>query len=175
MAHSTTSNQPSANQSTSGLDDNQQRALRRSQWLAKWLDAKFGIPGTRLQFGIESLVGLIPVIGDYAGALMSAVIVADAARAGASKPVLGRMIGNILLEMLVGIVPIAGDIFDFFFKANMRNADLLQKELSKQTHASPNLQQTRKKTSLLWVILFVLGLFGLITAFWIGIGYLIFG
>lgn len=157
------------------LTEKQTQILRRNQWLAKWFDAKFGIPGTRFQFGIESLIGLIPGVGDYLGALMSAAIVADAARAGVSKPVLGRMVGNVLLEMLVGVIPIVGDIFDIWFKANIRNTNLLQQELEKTQHAEIQTEEKTKDSTKLWLVGFVIGLLACITTFWLTIGWLIFG
>lgn len=96
--------------------------LRRLAWL---LDSSIRIPGTRWSVGIDALIGLVPVLGDAAGVILSSYIVYQAARMGASKGVLARMVLNIAVEGLVGAVPIIGDLFDAGFKANQRNMRLL--------------------------------------------------
>ncbi|HEX6296554.1 MAG TPA: DUF4112 domain-containing protein [Burkholderiales bacterium] len=96
--------------------------LRRLAWL---LDSSIRIPGTRWSVGIDALIGLVPVLGDAAGVILSSYIVYQAARMGASKGVLARMVLNIAVEGLVGAVPIIGDLFDAGFKANQRNIRLL--------------------------------------------------
>lgn len=96
--------------------------LRRLAWL---LDSSIRVPGTRWTVGIDALIGLVPVLGDAAGVLLSSYIVFEAARLGASKGVLARMALNIAVEGLVGAVPLLGDLFDAGFKANQRNIRLL--------------------------------------------------
>lgn len=97
--------------------------LRQLAWL---LDSSIPIPGTRFTIGVDPLVGLFPVVGDLVGALLSTVIVGQAARLGAPKSVLLRMGMNVVVEGLVGLVPLAGDVFDAAFKANQRNVRLLE-------------------------------------------------
>lgn len=99
------------------------RGFGRVAWL---LDDIFRIPGTKLRFGIDPLLGLIPGGGDLAGGMLSGYIVLAAARAGAPPSVLVRMGVNILIDAVVGVVPLLGDLFDATFKANRRNAALLQ-------------------------------------------------
>jgi hypothetical protein len=96
--------------------------LRRLAWL---LDSSIRIPGTPWSVGIDALIGLVPVLGDAAGVILSSHIVYQAARMGTSKGVLARMALNIAVEGLVGAVPIIGDLFDAGFKANQRNIRLL--------------------------------------------------
>lgn len=105
------------------------RALARVRRLATLLDAAVGIPGTRLRFGVDSLLGLIPGGGDVAGALLSGGVVLAAARLGAPPSLLLRMLGNLALDALLGTVPLAGDLFDVAWKANMRNVRLLERHL----------------------------------------------
>lgn len=105
------------------------RALARVRRLATLLDAAVGIPGTRLRFGLDSLLGLIPGGGDVAGALLSGGVVLAAARLGATPSLLLRMLGNVALDALLGTVPVAGDLFDVAWKANMRNVRLLERHL----------------------------------------------
>ena len=78
------------------------------------------------RIGLDGLIGLVPGIGDAAGALVSSYMVVEAGRLGASKALLLRMAFNVLLETLVGTIPFAGDLFDFVYKANLRNLHLLE-------------------------------------------------
>jgi predicted aconitase with swiveling domain len=96
--------------------------LRRLAWL---LDSSIRIPGTRWTVGIDALIGLVPVLGDAAGVILSSYILYEAARMGTSKGVLARMALNIAIEGLVGSIPLLGDLFDAGFKANQRNIKLL--------------------------------------------------
>lgn len=96
--------------------------LGRLAWL---LDSSIPIPGTRLTIGLDALLGLFPVIGDLLGVLASSYILTEAARLGVSKAVLARMAFNVAVEGVVGIVPLAGDLFDAVWKANLRNVRLL--------------------------------------------------
>jgi hypothetical protein len=97
-------------------------ALRR--W-AVLLDSAFRVPGTRIRFGLDAIIGLIPGIGDAIGALLSAFIINEARGLGAPRSVLVRMIANVMIETVVGAIPFAGDLFDAAFKANTRNLALL--------------------------------------------------
>lgn len=96
--------------------------LRRLAWL---LDSSIPVPGTRWTVGIDALIGLVPVLGDVAGMLLSSYILLQAVRLGAPKRVLARMALNIAVEGLVGSIPLLGDLFDAGFKANQRNIRLL--------------------------------------------------
>ena len=97
----------------------------RLNWLAWLLDSSIPIPGTRFTIGVEALIGLFPVLGDFIGVLLSSYILKEAARLGAPRIVLTRMAFNVLIEGLVGIIPFAGDVFDAAWKANQRNVRLL--------------------------------------------------
>lgn len=97
--------------------------LKQLAWL---LDSSIPIPGTRFTVGLEALIGLFPFIGDLVGVLLSSYILGEAARLGAPKSVLLRMSANVALEGVVGIVPLAGDVFDAAYKANQRNVRLLE-------------------------------------------------
>ena len=99
--------------------------LRRVHRLSRLLDDWLRIPGTRYRIGLDGLIGLIPGLGDVIGTLLSAYILFEAIQLGAPTTLLLRMAGNIALETLVGVIPILGDIFDFAWKANRKNADLL--------------------------------------------------
>jgi hypothetical protein len=97
---------------------------------AHWLDAGFRIPGTNLRFGLDPILGLIPGGGDAAGAVLAGWIVVEAVRMGASRATLLRIAGNVALDAAVGAVPLLGDIFDFAWKANLRNVALLERHLA---------------------------------------------
>lgn len=100
-------------------------ARQRLERLAWLLDDSIVLPGTQRRFGLDPLIGLIPGVGDIVGACLSLWLVIEAARLGAPGHLLLRMVGNVLVETIVGIVPVVGDLFDFYWKANSRNRDLL--------------------------------------------------
>lgn len=97
--------------------------------LAALLDSRWRIPGTSIRFGLDALVGLVPVLGDAATGVVSAYIVLRARNCGAGNGLIARMLGNVLLDTVVGSVPILGSIFDVYFKANNRNVRLLRRHL----------------------------------------------
>ena len=97
---------------------------------AYWLDAGFRIPGTNLRFGLDPILGLIPGAGDAAGAVLAGWILIEAIRMGASRATVLRIAGNVALDAGLGAVPIIGDIFDFAWKANLRNVALLERHLA---------------------------------------------
>ena len=97
--------------------------------LAALLDSRWRIPGTSIRFGLDALVGLVPVLGDAATGVVSAYIVLRARNCGAGKGLIARMLGNVLLDTVVGSVPVLGSIFDVYFKANNRNVSLLRRHL----------------------------------------------
>lgn len=99
--------------------------LRRLRALAWFLDRAFAL-GKNRRFGFEPLIGLIPAIGDWIGGIFSLYILYEAARLGIPWRVLGRMAWNVALEVIIGTIPIAGDIFDFVWQANMRNVQLVE-------------------------------------------------
>ncbi len=98
--------------------------------LVKLTDNAFTIPGTGFRFGLDPILGLIPVAGETVSLLISLALVFGFVRQGANTSLLLRMLGNVLLDYLVGSIPVIGDIFDFGFKANQRNLSLAQKYLT---------------------------------------------
>ncbi|PWE54036.1 DUF4112 domain-containing protein [Metarhizobium album] len=99
--------------------------LRRMRGLARLMDTAFRIPGTRISFGADSIVGLLPGFGDLAGAAVSLFIVMEAKKLGLPKQKLLQMLVNIGFDAAVGSVPLIGDVFDVYFKSNRRNVDLV--------------------------------------------------
>lgn len=112
------------------MSEHHDQAEKRVKSLAELLDAKFRLPGTKFRFGWDSLLGLIPGV-DVATALPALYILFEARRLGMPKGILTRMVGNILVDTLVGLIPLLGDFFDFVFKANIRNVRLFEKGLKK--------------------------------------------
>jgi hypothetical protein len=100
--------------------------LRSVELLAKLMDSQFQIPGTNIQFGLDPLIGLIPGLGDFTGFLVSGYMILICARNGASGFLLARMTLNILIDAVIGSIPLIGDLFDFAYKANKRNLKLMQ-------------------------------------------------
>ena len=98
--------------------------------LRKWavlLDSAFQVPGTRLRFGLDPIVGLIPGAGDLVTGFFSVMILLHAVRLKIPKVVIGRMVVNAALDMIAGAVPVLGDLFDAGYKANLRNLVLLER------------------------------------------------
>src|SRR3954454_20924204 len=113
-------------------DLTREQRLARLHALAKLLDVAFIVPGTNVRYGIDGLIGLIPVIGDIITTAISLWLVREARALGAPWYLTARMLGNVALDGVVGMVPFAGDAFDVMFRANMRNVRLLRRWLEKQ-------------------------------------------
>lgn len=109
--------------------DTQASTLRRLRRLSHLLDNAIGIPGTRIRVGLDPLLGLLPGGGDFVGTALSAYIVLEAARLGASRDTLVQMVSNIILDTVAGIVPVLGDLVDVTWKANAKNIALLEEHL----------------------------------------------
>ncbi|HEX7873381.1 MAG TPA: DUF4112 domain-containing protein [Sphingobium sp.] len=104
---------------------------RRIEVMETMLEGLFVIPGTNRRVGLDSLVGLIPVVGDLATAAMGGWIVWEARNLGMSKWQLTRMAANVGFDTLVGAIPFAGDVFDFFYKSNTKNLRIIRRHLDK--------------------------------------------
>ncbi len=106
--------------------------LARLEALAKLLDVAFVLPGTNIRYGIDGIIGLIPVVGDAIATVLSLWLVREARALGAPWHITARMLGNVAVQGVAGGVPFAGDAFDVLFRANMRNARILRRWLEKQ-------------------------------------------
>lgn len=111
---------PSTDLSSSDL-----AALKRVDRLAYWLDDRFRIPGTKRRIGLDGLVGLIPGIGDAVTTTVSAYIIWEAWQLGVPVHLIMRMIWNLLVDSIIGAIPLLGDVFDVAWKANRKNLRLL--------------------------------------------------
>ena len=111
----------------------------RTETLQRWaalLDSAFRVPGTRITFGLDPLIGLIPGLGDMASPVLSVLILWQGARMRVPKVVLTRMVLNALIDAGVGAVPILGDLFDFAWKSNDWNLVLLERHARPGTRGS---------------------------------------
>jgi hypothetical protein len=120
---------------SSALAPAEWRKVERLKSLARVLDSSLQIPGTSYRFGLDPLVGLVPGIGDAIGAIFSTFIIYQAARLGAPRATLWRMVLNVGLDTLVGEVPLLGDLFDVAWKSNIRNMNLLEEHLRRPAAA----------------------------------------
>lgn len=122
-------------------------ALRR--W-AVLLDSAFKVPGTNVRFGLDAIVGIVPGLGDLVAPVFTVILLGTALRMRVPAVVVARMVLNAGIDMMLGLVPIAGDVGDVFWKADLRNMALLER------HARPGVPPTRADY---W---FVLGAIGLV-------------
>lgn len=123
--------------------------------LRKWsvlLDSAFRVPGTSLTFGLDPVLGLIPWIGDITTPLFSAVLLLHAVRMRIPKIVQLRMLMNAAIDFGIGVVPVVGDLFDFGWKANVRNLALLER------HAHPGNTAALSDWAFVLIVLGVLAL-----------------
>jgi hypothetical protein len=105
--------------------------------LADWLDTRFVVPGTNIQFGLDAIIGLIPGIGDLITTALGSFILIRAHELGAPKLLLARMGLNLAIDGIIGSVPLFGDIFDIAFRSHKRNVALLLAWLDKSGRRSP--------------------------------------
>ena len=130
------------------MDNIQQlKNLQKIRKIAKLLDTAVGIPGTKIRFGLDPILGLIPGGGDLISAGISAYMIYLATRFGLERAEMFKMIKNVAIETAVGSVPLAGDIFDAYFKANMRNLEILEKHIEKN-EASDQVRVTQDLSTL---------------------------
>ncbi|ABE61973.1 conserved hypothetical protein [Nitrobacter hamburgensis X14] len=109
-----------------------EQRLARLEAIAKLLDVAFVVPGTKIRYGIDGLIGLVPVIGDILTTAISLWLVREARALGAPWHITARMLGNVAVDGVVGLVPVAGDAFDVMFRANIRNMRMLRRWLDRQ-------------------------------------------
>lgn len=120
-----------------GIDARDPAAIRRRiEAMEMLLERSFVIPGVNRAIGLDSIVGLVPVVGDVITAAMGAYIVWEARNLGMPKWQLWRMAGNIGFDALVGAVPVAGDLFDLMFRSNSRNLRIIRRHLDKHHPAT---------------------------------------
>ncbi|AWM86145.1 DUF4112 domain-containing protein [Microvirga sp. 17 mud 1-3] len=104
-------------------------ALARVTLVARLMDNAFLIPGLNRRVGLDAVIGLVPGVGDAVSAVLASYIVWEAHQLGLPRWKIARMIGNIALDTALGAIPVAGDVFDVFFKANQRNLRIIESHL----------------------------------------------
>jgi hypothetical protein len=132
------------------IETRQRAILKRLDTFSRFTDSSIRIPFTRFRIGAEPIIGLIPVVGDMAGLLLSGYVLLEAQRAGASREVKVKILHNMGIDFLGGLLPVVGDAFDAIYKANIRNARLLRNYLEKELVEEPPSSPFPWKT-LIWL------------------------
>ncbi len=109
-----------------------EQRLARLDAVARLLDIAFILPGTNIRYGVDGIIGLIPVVGDLIATAFSLWLVREARALGAPWHITARMLGNVAIQGVVGAVPVAGDAFDVLFRANIRNVRMLRRWMDRQ-------------------------------------------
>jgi hypothetical protein len=124
---------------TTPREADRSRALGEVEFLAWLLDNSIPVPGTGgRRFGIDALIGFVPVVGDIFGGLMSVIVVWRGSRMGLPRIVVLRMLTNAAVDFVVGAIPLAGDAFDLWFKVNERNLGLIRRHLERPETSTRN-------------------------------------
>ncbi|MGB7712867.1 MAG: DUF4112 domain-containing protein [Microcoleus sp.] len=144
------SRSPIQNSSTNTLSKSHVASLRRLRRISHLLDNAIPIPGTKYRIGLDPILGLIPGGGDLLGSIFAGYIVFKSAQMGVPQETLVQMAANIVFDTVAGTVPVAGDLFDVAWKANVKNIELLDAHLG-----SP---EQGKKADWLFVAALLLGL-----------------
>ena len=97
--------------------------------IAKMLDTAIRIPGTGIRFGLDAILGIVPGLGDTAGAIFSGYLILLGSRMGLPREVITRMVANVAVDTIVGGIPVLGDLFDVAWKSNTRNLKLLEQSV----------------------------------------------
>jgi hypothetical protein len=106
-------------------------SLARITLLAKLLDSAVVIPGLNRSIGFDAVIGAVPLVGDAISAALSSYIIWEARQLGLPRWKIARMLGNVAVDTAIGAIPVAGDVFDVFFKANMRNLRIIHEHLER--------------------------------------------
>jgi len=136
--------------------------LARARTLTRLLDSAAKIPGTGIRFGLDPLLGLVPGLGDIAGAALAGYLVLLAQRLGAPRSVIVRMLANVAVDTVGGTVPLVGDAFDVAFKSNTRNLALLERTLDVPTRDADRASRVAVLATLVGLALLAVG--GLVLA-----------
>lgn len=137
--------------------------LHRVERVAKWLDDVIRIPGTSIKVGLDSVIGLIPGVGDAAGLALGGWFIYEAHRLGAPAALKWKMARNVAIDAVSGLVPVVGDVVDVAYRSNRRNMDLLR------GHFRPQLPASKPSSRLLVAVRLglLLGIGALLWWFWL--------
>lgn len=114
------------------------RHLSIARWIVGVLEGGVKLPLIGKRIGLDPVIGLVPVIGDWVGLVLGLYVIWVAAWHQLPGHVVGRMVRNLMIDAVIGLVPVAGDVFDFFWKANRANLKLLEDAVAQGLHRSPN-------------------------------------
>jgi len=117
---------------TDPLDPDTAVRLERLRGLARLMDTRWRLPLVPVRFGLDSVIGLVPVVGDTVSWAVAGWIVAEARKLGAPPDVVGRMLANNVFDWAIGLVPLVGDLLDIGMRANTRNVALLEEALGRR-------------------------------------------
>jgi hypothetical protein len=126
--------------------------MRYLRWWADLLDSRFEIPGTRIRFGIDPILSLVPGVGDLASPAFAIVLLVQGLDRRVPRVVLVRMALNALIDALIGMVPVAGNVGDIFWRANLMNLELLER------HAQPGRPATQGDHAFVWTVVLLFAL-----------------
>jgi hypothetical protein len=129
--------------------------MKRLDRLAWALDSAVPLPGG-FRLGLDGLIGLVPVVGDGVTALLSSYVIGEGVRNGAPKSVILKMLGNLLVDTVIGAIPFFGDLFDVVNRSNYKNVNLLRGYLDQPVEV--------KRASLLWVAMVIVSVISIIRA-----------
>jgi hypothetical protein len=115
-------------------DADVEASVARLEALSQLMDSLFEVPGTRVRIGLDALLGLVPILGDLLSQVISSYIIWEARQLGVSRFTMARMIGNSMIDTVIGMIPFAGDAFDVVFRANLKNLALLKAHLERHGH-----------------------------------------
>jgi hypothetical protein len=101
-------------------------SLKWVESFSRWMDSKFLIPGTKIKFGVDPIMSLFPVVGDFLTFIISSALIYTMHQHGASRKVVIKMVLNTTLDTIIGAIPLVGTVFDIFYRANDRNVRLLK-------------------------------------------------
>lgn len=124
------------------VDAERLRRIGRLVKIARLMDTAIRVPGVGIRFGADSVLGLLPVVGDASGALIGLYIVNEARRLGVPREKLIQMAGNIGIDAAVGSVPVLGDLFDVYFKSHRRNVQMILDHFGLNDH--PQFRQANR-------------------------------
>lgn len=137
--------------------------LQKIARLVKLMDSQFKIPGTKITFGLDPIIGLIPYLGDLVDYGVSAYLLIAMVKNGASGKVVAKMIRNITIDGLVGLIPFLGRIFDVFYKANRRNLVLATEHFEENKHQGSALPIVLPILIILFIFFLIIGVLGYFT------------
>lgn len=143
--------------------DHQGPGVPELELIARWMDSVFQIPGVGVRFGLDSLLGLIPGLGDAATSLVSLYILQAAQRRGVSRLTMTRMAFNIIADFAVGSIPLVGDVFDVYWKANQWNVELLRQHVADNPTEKRHLRRSDWLFFAGMIVLVILSLVGSMT------------